>query len=139
MIRGIDKQELILVKVGIDEVETRLRWEHSREFEYAGQMYDVIEREINIDTVFLYCWPDHAETRLNKQLTTLMALAMGQRPHNKDNQKRLADFFKSLFRSPQSEKTTQVQVIEMEPVHSIYRSDYSSFNLPPPSPPPEIG
>ena len=47
MVAGIDQNELVLLKFSKEEAEKQLRWEHSKEFEYEGQMYDVVSKEIN--------------------------------------------------------------------------------------------
>jgi len=56
MIGGMDKSAFVLLKFTKEESETKLRWEHSREFEYAGQMYDVVEAAEQGDTTYYYCW-----------------------------------------------------------------------------------
>jgi len=139
LINSIDRQQLVLVKVSVGEVDRKLHWKHSREFELAGHMYDVVEREARSDTVFLYCWPDHAESQINKQLTILLAQAMGQHPQNRENQKRLVDFFKTLFCPVENCMSKVVPVNDKKPVQPRFHPAYSSFLIPPPSPPPEIG
>ena len=139
LIKRIDRQQLVLVTVRIKEIDIKLNWKHSREFELAGHMYDVVEREMRNDTAFLYCWPDHAESQINKQLTLLLAQALGQHPQNKDHQKRLVDFFKSLFCSTDSCRSKEVPSTDDKLVHPRFRPAYSSFLIPPPSPPPKIG
>ncbi|HMR42371.1 MAG TPA: hypothetical protein PKC40_00990, partial [Saprospiraceae bacterium] len=70
---GLDREDLILLKFTAAEAQAKLRWEHAREFEYEGQMFDVVEREIRGDTSFYWCWWDSEETALNKELSALAA------------------------------------------------------------------
>ncbi len=97
MIAGIDKKELVLLKFSESESQTSLNWKHSKEFEYKGEMYDVVEKKIHGDSIFYWCWWDHEETKLNKKLKSLVADSLGQNPQRKDKQEKLADFFKKLF------------------------------------------
>ncbi len=43
IISGADKNGLVVLEFSKMETESLLRWEHSREFEYNGQMYDIVE------------------------------------------------------------------------------------------------
>lgn len=137
MIAGMDKSELVLLKFTNEEAETQLEWEHSREFEYNGQMYDVVEKSVHGDTIWYRCWPDDEETKLNLQLNELVASAMGKNPVNKDSRDRLNNFLKSLYCSDSSDKNLLANnAKKISPFH--FSSDYSSIRFSPPAPPPEI-
>ncbi len=97
MIAGMERDELVLLKFTEKEKNTQLRWEHSKEFEYKGEMYDIVETNIMGDTTYYWVWWDHEETQLNKQLDVLVAIALGNNPNSGKNQKQLHDFFKSLY------------------------------------------
>lgn len=139
LIKGMERKDLIQIKLGNREAATRLRWVHAREFEYDGKMYDVVARETNADSTVYTVWCDHAETHLNRQLESLLIKAMGGHPQSRDRQQRLADFFKSLYNS-----TFQGKISEIQPRNSVvypvfYQVVCTSIDLPPPSPPPKIG
>src|SRR5690606_39601506 len=51
MIAGMDEEELVLLKFTKEETQTKLRWEHSKEFEYDGQMYDIVSKEVKGDSI----------------------------------------------------------------------------------------
>ncbi len=137
MIAGMDKSGLVLLKFSKEEAETQLEWEHSREFEYKGRMYDVVEKSVHGDTIWYRCWPDDEETKLNLQLNELVASAMGKNPVSKDSRDRLNNFLKSLYCSDHSDKNLLANnAKEISPFH--FSSDYSSFCFSPPTPPPEI-
>ena len=40
---GIPANELVKLTFSTSEIDKVLRWEHDKEFEYQGQMYDIIE------------------------------------------------------------------------------------------------
>ncbi|MFH1049421.1 MAG: hypothetical protein V1779_00660 [bacterium] len=49
MIAGLDKDELVLLKFTEEELVLKLRWEHSKEFEYHYQMNDIVDQAIQGD------------------------------------------------------------------------------------------
>lgn len=137
MIEGMNKSELVLLKFTEEDAANELEWEHSREFEYNGQMYDVVEKQQQGDTTYYYCWWDHEETKLNLQLSELVANAMGKNPLNKDKQERLNNFLKSLYYSEKSDKNLPAQTSREISPNNI-DSAYSTIFFSPPAPPPEI-
>ena len=46
--------------------DERFSWENENEFEFAGKMYDVIERTVTGNNVVLHCLEDKKETELVK-------------------------------------------------------------------------
>ncbi len=134
MIEGIDKDELVLLAFTPQQKEELLNWKHNREFEYAGEMYDIVEQFTRNDTHFYYCWWDKEETLLNRKLDRLLADMSGADPQkNKDNA-RWTLLFKSLYR-PQSETSTQ-SVLTKKITHFFFYSFSVKTSLYPPSPPP---
>lgn len=135
MIEGIDREKLVLLKFNEEEKQNQLKWEHSKEFEYKGEMYDIVEIEVKGDTFFYWCWWDYEETSLNKQLVELVSYALENNPKNQENQKRLSKFFESLFFSEPIEKIT----IALKKINNKYTYDqnfYQSVSNSPPIPPP---
>jgi len=68
IVEGIDRGQLVRLEFSREETQTELRWEHAGEFEYEGRMYDIVETKTVGDTVYYWCWYDHEETMLNRQL-----------------------------------------------------------------------
>jgi hypothetical protein len=139
IIAGLDDSELVTFKFSKSDADICLKWKHSKEFEYRGEMYDVVKSLIKGDTIIYTCWWDNKETKLNKQLAHLMGDIMGSHPQNKENHKRLVNFYKSLFYENSSE------LLGFYP-NSISNSYYPFNNFiyeincsAPPVPPPEIG
>ena len=134
IISGIDKNDLVVFKLSKKESETELLWEHSGEFEYRGEMYDIVHSEEKGDTIFYWCWWDYKETKLNKQLDNLVAQAMGHNPGIQANTKSIATFLFSLFipKTVEWDAFTRFQYAAQPPANSLY----SSIKISPPIPPP---
>ncbi len=138
IIAGIDKEKLVLLKFTKEESQTKLRWKHSKEFEYKDQLYDIVEKKIKGDIVYYWCWWDNKETNLNRQLDDLLANVLGKDPKNKENKKRLANFYKSLYYK-QFPNWYLFSFTKEQIVVTPYEFSYLTISLPPPIPPPEIG
>ncbi len=137
MIDGLDKEEFVLLKFTKKETQTKLRWEHSREFEYNGQMYDIVDTEIKGDSIFYRCWWDHKETQLNKKLDKLVVQAFGKDPQKRNKQEQLFSFFKSFF-SPEPVEWQQTAIHYERVVRHfpLYNAFFDPLIFPPPAPPP---
>ncbi len=138
MIAGIDKNELVHLKFTRVETETLLNWHHSKEFEYLGQMYDIVETKELGDSIYYWCWWDKAETALNRQLEQLAEAANGNNPKNTQQQQRLLDFQKTLFHPDAITAYVLVGSLNNIKPTTNFLMAYSLFASAPPSPPPEI-
>jgi len=96
LITGMEKNELVVFAFTDEEVE-KLEWEHDREFEYKGFMYDVVDSWEENGLHYYKCWPDVEETRLNLKLKNLIAGVLGQDQRNKQQHEQLLVFIKSVF------------------------------------------
>lgn len=116
------------------ETETLLRWEHSKEFEYEGEMYDVVRAETRNDSVFYTLWWDHEETEINQKLARLT-----KEQHSRTPQKErlIVDVFKVHFQ----DLTIPIpQLILNKSEHTLSLKSLSpSISLPVEPPPPELG
>jgi len=99
LLAGKADEELVLLRFSQEETKTQLRWEHSREFEYQGQMYDIVRTEQRGDTILYYCWWDREETALNNEITRLTANVLNNNPEQQSQQERLFSFLKTLYNS----------------------------------------
>ncbi|GIV35202.1 MAG: hypothetical protein KatS3mg031_2737 [Chitinophagales bacterium] len=97
LLKGIEREQLVLLKFTSDEAARMLHWEHDYEFEYNGNWYDVVDRIDSAGVILFYCWPDYKETIIRRQLTELIRSVMGQNPLNKERQERLFSFLSNLF------------------------------------------
>ncbi|MCB0397695.1 MAG: hypothetical protein KDD36_13655 [Flavobacteriales bacterium] len=137
LIAGIDPSELVLVKCHNDETQQRLRWEHDREFEFKGNMYDVVSFSIIGDTTYYRCWLDSEETQLNKQLNILMAGTWDGKRH-RQHQELVLHFYKNLYSIKQWQLSfAAIQIVQNDWVPRDSLKIYSRSPSPP-VPPPEI-
>jgi hypothetical protein len=136
IIAGINKDELVLLKFSEKESRSQLKWKHSKEFEYLAQMYDIVATEFKLDTIYYWCWLDNKETTLNKKLKVLAAFAFKQDSKNKENQKRIANFYKSLYYSEGSSWESIHK--QSQSLSYFYEFKYQPLYFPPPVPPPVI-
>lgn len=136
MIAGLDKSDLVQLSFSFEELETELTWKHSREFQYKGQMYDIVYIKASEDSVHYDCWWDHQETKLNQQLQNLLTLAFGKDPVKRIKQDHLSQFLKQLYCYSSSD-------IEKSECHVSEVCDHFNCDVPSPylkkdSPPPRF-
>ncbi|CAN5161440.1 hypothetical protein BH09BAC1_BH09BAC1_15530 [soil metagenome] len=98
MLAGLDCAALISFKVSKVDASVKLHWEHSKEFEYQGEWYDVVYTD-TLDNDSLQYWLlwDNDETMLNRQLASLVANALGHDPATKHKTERFNHFSKDIF------------------------------------------
>lgn len=135
---GMNEEELVLLTFRASNLQAELRWEHSREFEYQGQMYDVVKSELKGDSMYFHCWPDHAESRLNQQIKDLVANVLNKHPQQQEHQKQLTHFFKSLYHQDLEEWSVPDMEPQILPVVFAPPLVWSSNSIQPGVPPPEI-
>lgn len=97
IIEGIDRSELVLIRLSRVDAKKKIDWEHSKEFEFEGEMYDVVEFEETADSVKYWCWWDHEETLLNKNLAEVVDSLLGNHPDKNEKEEKLITFYQSLF------------------------------------------
>lgn len=97
IIDGIDKNELVLLQFTKKEAEDNLNWEHAKEFEYEGEMYDVVEKKQSKDSVSYWCWWDNKETKLNRQLSEVLLNSWQQNDEQRQRNNRLIQYTKNWF------------------------------------------
>jgi len=134
---GLDKDQLVLLKFKKSEAIKQLEWEHSKEFEYKDEMYDVVDFKSIGDSVYYWCWWDSQETALNKQLNTLLADALGGNERRKNTEDTLISFFKFLYYSSVSDWNDEPIGDFIKHYEIVLSKDYS-ITLASTSPPPEL-
>lgn len=97
IIAGMSKEDLVLLAFSREETETKLSWHHSREFEYEGEMFDIVDTAFRGDSVFYWCWHDTEETNIGKQIDDLAARTLGGDPQKKEQQQRFVNLMKIQF------------------------------------------
>ncbi len=139
MIAGMNQEELVLLKFTKEEINTKLRWEHSKEFEYNGQMYDIVSKEVIGDYIFYRVWWDHEETKLNKNLKKLVAVAFSQDEERNKAQMSLYVYLESFFFNDIFDwKAKPSQKLWVVYQNTLHPEIFNSFLLSPPKPPPKF-
>ncbi|MCS6988553.1 MAG: hypothetical protein NZM06_03465 [Chloroherpetonaceae bacterium] len=134
LLASVDKAELIRLVFSKAQAETELDWEEEREFEYKGEMYDVLEAEEIGDSIRCLCWRDDDETELNRRLRRLVAEAASGSPEHKEREKRLYQWLKSLALNPDFQRfpCKQVRPLTFASLDFKCRWVYLSPESPPP-------
>ena len=133
----MSKDDLVEFRFSEEEERTQVEWEHAKEFEYRGEMYDVVSVEVKGDTSYYWCWKDHKETKLNEQLNQLVASALEHNPRGREDESRLLAFFDSLYFIAPAEQTT-FEIQETRKRYFFVQIVYQFVFRSPPVSPPEI-
>ncbi len=97
IIERLDDKELVHFVFTQKEAKTLLNWEHSKEFEFNGEMYDVVKVRITGDTIHYWCWQDNEETVLNRKLKKLVNEFLNTDPAAKSKKQQVENFLKNLY------------------------------------------
>lgn len=124
-------RELVTLTFTKSEIQTLLDWEHEREFEYQGQMYDVVEIHEKGNQITYVVWPDHEETKLKKLLGELLDWDMEEN----EEPESISQHFQLFSGKSSIEIQILKPVTRKEHIPTIQKS-YFSLALCPPSPPP---
>ena len=68
IIDGLNEHELIRLQFSKEDAKHVLLWQHSKEFVFNNQFYDIVKTTETEDSVAYLCWLDKAETELNYKL-----------------------------------------------------------------------
>jgi len=137
IIKGIDIDELELLKFTKQESISKLKWEHSKEFEYKQKMYDVVKEEVVVDSIYYWCWLDREETKLNNQLAELVKNVLNTNTQKKEKQERLYSFYKSLYCTELFNSQLALTSTENNR-NTFYLNEFYLYPFPPSTPPPQI-
>lgn len=135
MMAEIDQDELVLLTFATAEIDSLVKWEHAKEFEYRNQMYDVVNFENKGDSTSFWCWHDAEESQLNKKLNGLVANLMQSNPFEKDKQQKAQVFLKKLYCSQYEAHTLFKETASIAVVFDYHRSLLSAMPNPPAPPP----
>ena len=136
IISKIDKKELTLLRFTKTEIENKINWKDKKEFEYNGDMYDIVETKTDNENILFWCISDKKETYINKKIDTLLATVIDNNTQRKENKKILNTFLKALYF--QNIKTDNILLIENQKIISSYVNNYKTSFTPPIYPPPKL-
>ncbi|MDX1652970.1 MAG: hypothetical protein R3277_10790 [Brumimicrobium sp.] len=75
-----EEEHFVHFTFNLKDTAAHLKWEHSKEFEYRGEMYDIVSRKYSGDSVTYKLWWDQRETTLNRRLAELVDLKFSNFP-----------------------------------------------------------
>ena len=94
---GIPSNELVKLTFFKKEIPKLLKWEHDKEFEYNGQMYDVVEVTEVGDSLQYLCWWDKAETATKQNMQNLISEEINKSKPSKHKPVNFSDYYKSIY------------------------------------------
>ncbi|HEY9082146.1 MAG TPA: hypothetical protein VIN73_02345 [Vicingaceae bacterium] len=136
IIAGIEKEELVLLVFDKDEVDQQVKWKHSKEFQYKGEMFDIVEKEIIGNEIYYWVWWDKEETVLNQKLANLVRQSFAQNPYQNNKNQIITQFFKTLYFSAKTSvlfEDAKNNVVHFTP----YLENFSLWQQLPITPPPQ--
>jgi len=78
----LNHDELITLGFKTSELNEKVRFEHSREFKYNDEMYDIFSTEERNDSIFYRCICDKNETHLEKSFSVFFKTETGQKSNH---------------------------------------------------------
>lgn len=96
-LKGTHDEETTIIKLSKVSDYPSLKWHESEEFEYRGQMYDVIKKEDHGDAIWYYCYWDKAETKLLNDLSKYVTDYLQQHPKDQKTRTLLSTYFDTSF------------------------------------------
>ncbi len=129
--------ELVTLTFLKQDSNEQLQWEHSREFRYKGQFYDVVEVIEVGDSIAYTCWWDKAETLVAETMEKLVEQDNASGGKAKKNADRLLDLVKQPFHG-QAFSWQARWKLHHDSLFPDFSSTVKSISLSTVSPPPEI-
>ncbi|MDH4473020.1 MAG: hypothetical protein QE487_10475 [Fluviicola sp.] len=138
LLKGMDQKNLVLLAFTEAEDKALLQWEHSGEFTFHSQKYDIVSQKKVGEQMHYWCWKDTKESALDSKLTELTRQAWGNNPQ-KDKQHKIAS--ETVKSTPEKRVAIPLFVGEFERTNRAF-FDYveitTSATLIAASPPPEV-
>lgn len=83
--KGLAPEELMLLTFAKDKAPGLLHWKHDWEFEYDGQMYDVVKKYDKGDSLSYLVFWDYEETKVKRKLSRLISNVAKPFVHSRDS------------------------------------------------------
>ena len=131
---GMEESDLSLMTFSVEDAANNIEWEDEKEFKYEGIMYDIVKSDTVGNLVMFWCYEDHRESDLNRQLEELSEIGMNKDPVQKENHKRISNFLKCLYFDYQS--PTPLIIFETDIDRCNLNAVFESRFITPPDPPP---
>lgn len=81
---GLLEEELMTLTFKASETDSLLHWRHSKEFEYDGELYDIVDFTQHGDSIAYLVYWDYAETKIKRKLDRLTTDIANKIIHSRD-------------------------------------------------------
>ena len=134
---GIPDDELVLITIQnslLDDKNPIFQWIHKKEFRYNGNMFDIVRKQVYMDSTQFYCLSDHQETQLFANLEYLVKKEMAQNSEQKQQRERASQLLNSLYFSQTFHPNfiNSSQEIEFLDYYFRLKTWINAPNIPPP-------
>lgn len=137
IISAMNDEDLTLLVFTKKDV-SGLKWKHSAEFEYKGQMYDVVRSEEKNGLIYYWCWHDHEETALNDKIEKVLNRLSGAGSQDKQKSQNIHRFYQSLYFSVLLKLELSENNSGLEIIYKNIESAIKGLYPEPPTPPPRL-
>lgn len=97
---SLKNEQLTLVKVAKsleEKPNTFFKRIHGKEFQFMGEMYDIVRKTAHTDTTYYYCFHDSDESEIVRSINQWMHDNFGDSSNSKDKTKAMKDAFKQPY------------------------------------------
>ena len=137
--KGFAPEALIKLTFSKADSQSKLKWKHGHEFEYLGEMYDIVSSKVSNDSIQYECFHDTKESKLNRRWYKFIGKLIFDIDNSKEQggQKKVMvklDFFQ------QNQLPIEIfKVVELSKLNCFYKAiSYHHFLLGPVPPPPIV-
>lgn len=134
---GIPINEMVKLTFSKSEIDKVLRWEHDKEFQYNGQMYDIIEVLNQGDSIQYICWWDKAETATKENMQKLISEEINKSKPSKHKPFNFSDYYKFLYVYFKFYTGNEI-VVPLGRTSFSFAKHEGTLSTQPPFPPPKI-
>ncbi|MFA5419001.1 MAG: hypothetical protein WC341_11140 [Bacteroidales bacterium] len=138
VIQGLSDDQLVKFEFLKNEIDSKVRWHHKNEFEFKGDMYDILRRIESEQLVTLWCFKDEEETKLKQKIAALLENELNQDEQRKEKKEKTLHFYKNLFcKAGFIFESGQYLLTKKYCITNSKQNTTYLFS--PPSPPPRLG
>ncbi len=135
----LPEESLFHITISIHgDIPSTFEWVNEDEFQYKGMIYDVVDQQQCIDSLYLTAWADHHEAVFESTLEVVLARLIGTDPFHSKLQQSWSQFLKQLY--PLSPGQFTESLLELKRQKATVQSVciQHQFKIHPPTPPPQL-
>lgn len=120
IMHNCNDEDLVFMAFTHEESRILLNWKHSKEFEYNGEMYDIVSKKETSDSVFYKLWWDKEETAINQKVKQLANSIFSHAPDRQNDESFVNIVFKSLFYEKSLSNKKHIRYSRIQPFSSLF-------------------